>query len=105
MYHNVNPRLFFGNTTVILHANTSVINAPQPVWLLGHPEKALLDLLYLFSFYDNEEEPEQLRLDEDYMTWELNIVRLSEYQQVDVDRCNKLPSTIRYQCGDTRQDK
>ncbi|WP_321331643.1 type IV toxin-antitoxin system AbiEi family antitoxin domain-containing protein [uncultured Bacteroides sp.] len=43
------------------------------------PEKALLDLLYLYSFYDNEQEMEELRLDEDYLHDELKIERLMEY--------------------------
>jgi hypothetical protein len=46
---------------------------------LAHPEKALLDLLYLYPFYDNEEELLQLRLDEDFMAGELNLERLHEY--------------------------
>lgn len=35
-------------------------------------EKALLDLLYLYPFYDNEQELEELRLDEDYLHDDLN---------------------------------
>jgi len=80
-YQNVKPELFFGYKPVMLPANTAIINAPQMSWMLAHPEKALLDLLYLYPFYNNEQELEQLRLDEDYMTDELDLVRLSEYQQ------------------------
>lgn len=47
--------------------------------LFATPEKALLDLLYLYPFYNDEEELEQLRLDEDYMQEELNRERLGEY--------------------------
>lgn len=35
--------------------------------LLAKPEKALLDLLYLYPFYNTEHELEELRLDEDFM--------------------------------------
>ncbi|MDD2595970.1 MAG: hypothetical protein PHD11_09195 [Bacteroidales bacterium] len=49
--------------------------------LFAHPEKALLDLLYLYPFYNSEEELAELRLDEDYMTNEINITRLDEYTQ------------------------
>lgn len=45
----------------------------------AHPEKALLDLLYLYPFYNTEEEMEELRLDEDYLTNDLDIKRLDEY--------------------------
>lgn len=42
---------------------------------LAKPEKALLDLLYLYFFYNTTEELEELRLDEDFMQvefdWEL----------------------------------
>lgn len=42
---------------------------------LAKPEKALLDLLYLYSFYNSEEDMIELRLDNDFMQdnfdWEL----------------------------------
>ena len=47
--------------------------------LFAHPEKALLDLLYLFPFYDSSEELDDLRLDEDYIANELDCRRLDEY--------------------------
>lgn len=49
--------------------------------LFAHPEKALLDLLYLYPFYNTEEDMEELRLDEDFMTNEINIKRLDEYTE------------------------
>lgn len=57
---------------------------PRPIadgrtLLFATPEKALLDLLYLYPFYHKEEELEQLRLDEEYMLEELNRERLGEY--------------------------
>ena len=64
-----------------LPTNTSIINSPKQTWWLAHPEKALLDLLYLYPFYDNDTELEQLRLDEAFMTEELDIDRLKDYQQ------------------------
>lgn len=48
--------------------------------LLATPEKALLDLLYLYPFYNNADELEQLRLDEDYMQEDLNRERLDDYR-------------------------
>ena len=47
--------------------------------LFATPEKALLDLLYLYPFYNTPEEMEELRLDEDYMQYDLNTERLAEY--------------------------
>lgn len=37
------------------------------------PEKALLDLLYLYSFYNTEQEMLELRLDEDFIHNELDV--------------------------------
>lgn len=46
---------------------------------LARPEKALLDLLYLYPFYNSEKEMEELRLDEDFLQDELNLQRLENY--------------------------
>jgi predicted transcriptional regulator of viral defense system len=45
------------------------------------PEKALLDLLYLYPFYDNKQEMEELRLDEYYLHEDLNTALLTEYAE------------------------
>jgi predicted transcriptional regulator of viral defense system len=46
---------------------------------LARPEKALLDLLYLYPFYNTEQDMEDLRLDEDFLLDELNLRLLEEY--------------------------
>jgi hypothetical protein len=38
-----------------------------------------LDLLYLYPFYNTEQEIENLRFDEDFMQNELNVERLMEF--------------------------
>ena len=43
------------------------------------PEKALLDLLYLYPFYNTEQEMEELRLDDYFMHENLNEDLLMEY--------------------------
>lgn len=43
------------------------------------PEKALLDLLYLYPFYNTAQELEELRLDEAYLQEDLNKDLLIEY--------------------------
>jgi predicted transcriptional regulator of viral defense system len=43
------------------------------------PEKALLDLLWLYPFYNTPNEMKELRLDDDFMQDELNRERLAEY--------------------------
>jgi predicted transcriptional regulator of viral defense system len=46
---------------------------------LAKPEKALLDLLYLYPFYNTEQELEGLRLDEDFLEDDLNLGVLEGY--------------------------
>lgn len=46
---------------------------------IATPEKALLDLLYLYPFYDSEKEMEDLRLDQDFMDDQLDIRILEEF--------------------------
>ena len=46
---------------------------------IAKPEKALLDLLYLYPFYTSEKDFEELRLDDDFLQGELDINVLNEY--------------------------
>ena len=46
---------------------------------LAKPEKSLLDLLYLYPFYNTGREIEDLRLDEDFLQNGLNLELLMEY--------------------------
>jgi len=46
---------------------------------LAKPEKALLDLLYLYPFYDTSQELTDLRLDEDFLLDNLDRKLLEEY--------------------------
>ncbi len=80
-YQNLKSALFFGYKPVTLPPATSAIGSPTQTWMLANPEKALLDLLYLYPFYDSDAELEQLRLDEYFMTEELDINRLMEYRK------------------------
>ena len=47
--------------------------------MFARPEKALLDLLYLYPFYDSAQELEELRLDESYLNEDLSRDILQEY--------------------------
>jgi hypothetical protein len=70
-YKNVKENLMFGYELKPMTDNRTIQFAT--------PEKALLDLLYLYPFYDNEQELEELRLDEDYLQDDLNKVLLMDY--------------------------
>ncbi|MCQ2318600.1 MAG: hypothetical protein MJZ90_06750 [Bacteroidales bacterium] len=70
-YNTIKSELFFGYEPKPLKDNRSI--------LFATPEKALLDLLYLFPFYNTAEEIEELRLDEYFMKEELDRERLNSY--------------------------
>lgn len=54
-------------------------------YMMATPEKAIIDLLYLYPQYATLEEMRELRFDEDWMREELNKERLMEY----VERVDK----------------
>ena len=70
-YKNVKENLMFGYELKPMADNHTIQFAT--------PEKALLDLLYLYPFYDSEQELEELRLDEDYLHDDLNKDLLMDY--------------------------
>lgn len=78
-YQNVKPTIFFGYKPILLPEGNATIKPTKIAWYLAHPEKALLDLLYLYPFYDNEAELEALRLDDYFMANELDQNRMQEY--------------------------
>jgi len=51
-------------------------------FLIATPEKALLDLLYLYSFYDSSDEMKALRIDTDWLHDELQTRLIDEYLKV-----------------------
>lgn len=70
-YKNVKENLIFGYELKPMADNRNLQFAT--------PEKALLDLLYLYPFYDSEQELNELRLDEDYLHEDLNKNLLMDY--------------------------
>ena len=70
-YKNVKEDLMFGFELKEMDENRRITFAT--------PEKALLDLLYLYPFYNSEKEMEELRMDEYYMREDLNVERLMSY--------------------------
>jgi predicted transcriptional regulator of viral defense system len=70
-YKSVKSDLIFGYDLKPLSGNHTI--------MIANPEKALLDLLYLYPFYSTRQEMENLRLDEDFLHDSLNVVRMKEY--------------------------
>jgi predicted transcriptional regulator of viral defense system len=81
-YKKIKPDLFFGYEQKTFGNRTISI---------ATPEKAILDLLYLYPFYNTESEIENLRFDEDFVRNELNIGKLALY----LDRFNNKKLTKR----------
>lgn len=72
-YKSVRPDLMFGYDLKPISEGHSL--------LLAKPEKALLDLLYLYPFYNTVAEIEELRLDEDFIQNNLNTTLLNEFSR------------------------
>jgi predicted transcriptional regulator of viral defense system len=72
-YRSVKPELMFG-----WHLEKSNL---QKDWslMIAFPEKALLDLLYLYPQYKTPNDMQELRFDTDFMQEELNLPRFENY--------------------------
>ncbi len=70
-YKSVRDRLMFGYNIKPI-ANGQSLQFAQP-------EKALLDLLYLYPFYNTEQEMDNLRFDEDFLQDELDLQLMEDY--------------------------
>lgn len=71
VYKSVREDLMFGYITRPL--------ADGRTLLFASPEKAIIDLLYLYPFYNTAREMEELRFDDYFLHEELNVDLLSEY--------------------------
>lgn len=70
-YQSIKPSLFFGFELKNMSDGRSIPFAT--------PEKALLDLLYLYPMYKTEEDMLELRLDDYFLQEEFQIDKLQEY--------------------------
>jgi hypothetical protein len=72
-YQQILPELMFG------YEQKPFLNSQSILFAM--PEKAILDLLYLYPFYNNEQEISELRFDEDFMQNDLNVERLNDFAE------------------------
>lgn len=70
-YKTIKNELMFGYQNITF--------AVDRVMQMATPEKALLDLLYLYPEYDTANQMEGLRLDEDFLHNNLNLNLINEY--------------------------
>jgi len=72
-YKNVKPKLFFGYERLSFSKDKSV--------LIATPEKAIIDLLYLYKFYNNPNELIELRLNDELLPELINKEIIDSYLQ------------------------
>ena len=84
-YQSIKPSLFFGFELKKTSDGRSIPFAT--------PEKALLDLLYLYPMYKTEDDMTELRLDEDFLKEDLKAERMNEY--LDLFKNKALESRVR----------
>ena len=72
-YQQILPSLMFG------YEQKSFLNKQNLKF--ATPEKAILDLLYLYPMYNNERELKELRFDEEFMNENLNKNLLNDYTE------------------------
>ncbi|MCU0378148.1 MAG: hypothetical protein MUD02_04595 [Bacteroidales bacterium] len=70
-YKSIKPDMMFGYDLREMDGGRRIMFAT--------PEKALIDLLYLYPFYNTERDLEELRLDESFMEEDLNAERFTEF--------------------------
>lgn len=72
-YQTIRPRLFWGFEPKTMRDGKQ--------YMMATPEKAIIDLLYLYPQYSSLDAMRELRFDEDWMHDELNKERLLEYTE------------------------
>lgn len=72
-YKTIQPRLLFG------YSQRPYLR--DMTFLLAEPEKAILDFLYIYSFYNSKEEIEELRFDPGIMRELVNPIKILEYTE------------------------
>ena len=89
-YKSVNEELMFGYDMKPLGDGRTL--------QLAKPEKAILDLLYLYTFYNTTNDLEELRLDDDFMQdeldWELMHTYTMQFKNKVLEKKIKLLSSI-----------
>lgn len=70
-YHQVHPDYYFGYEQKSMQDGRMI--------QMAYPEKAILDLFYLYPFYNSSEEMTEMRFDEDILGELIDVNRLMEY--------------------------
>ena len=83
-YQHIKPSIFFGFELKKMDDGRAIPFAT--------PEKALLDLLYLYPMYKTADDMLNFRFDEDYFHEEFNIGRLNEYLKT--FKCDALTARV-----------
>lgn len=73
VYKTINAKLMYGYSSKKIDA--------EKYFLIADPEKAIMDLLYLYPEYNSEKEILELRFDDDILTENFHKNRLIEYTE------------------------
>jgi len=73
-YKTLKPELMFGYDLIDSGSNILV--------KIASPEKSILDLLYLYPFYNNLQDSRELRFDEDYINEKLNKDKIEDFLEI-----------------------
>ena len=72
-YQQILPELMFG------YEKKTFLNKHS--LMIATPEKAILDLLYLYPLYNSEEDIRELRFDEEFMHEDVNVEQLLDFTE------------------------
>ncbi len=72
-YQQILPELMFG------YEKKTFLNKHSLI--IATPEKAILDLLYLFPIYNSEQDIRELRFDEEFMHEDVNVEQLLDFTE------------------------
>ncbi len=73
-YYSIKKEYFFGYRFLEVNVNGMKRNV-----LMAEPEKAILDLLYIFNFYKTEQDISDLRLNETILAEEIDWTKMNNY--------------------------
>lgn len=72
-YQQILPELMFG------YEKKTFLNKHSLI--IASPEKAILDLMYLFPLYNSEQDIRELRFDEEFMHEDVNVEQLLDFTE------------------------
>lgn len=73
-YYSISPKYFFGYELKEMSVNGIIRN-----FLIADKEKAILDFLYIYEFYNNEQDISEIRFNENLLVNEVDWSKMDKY--------------------------